>query len=108
MRFTYPHAIHRFAILGRILRPDLASEVDDVAAAGSCQAMDDFLALVISALRTCGLSSGFTRQVPEAGKYVVSVVIFIGRVGAMTLASALALRNRRRVIRLPEERPLIG
>jgi len=70
MRFTYPHAIHRFAILGRILRPDLASEVDDVAAAGSCQAMDDFLALVISASRTCGLSSGFTRQVPEAGKYV--------------------------------------
>jgi hypothetical protein len=34
--------------------------------------------------------------------------MFIGRTGTMTLAAALALRSRRRVIRLPEERPIIG
>ena len=35
-------------------------------------------------------------------------MMFAGRVGTMTLAGALALRNRRRVVRLPEERPVIG
>jgi hypothetical protein len=34
--------------------------------------------------------------------------MFIGRTGTMTLAAALALRSRRRVIRYPEERPIIG
>jgi hypothetical protein len=34
--------------------------------------------------------------------------MFAGRIGTVTLAAALALRSRRRVIRMPEERPLIG
>ena len=47
-------------------------------------------------------------DLPAAAKYVLTVLMFIGRTGTMTLAAALALRNRRRVIRLPEERPIIG
>jgi hypothetical protein len=34
--------------------------------------------------------------------------MFAGRTGTMTVAAALALRQRRRVIRLPAERPVIG
>ena len=48
------------------------------------------------------------RTCPSDAKYVLVVLMFIGRTGTMTLAAALALRNRRRVIRLPEERPIIG
>jgi len=35
-------------------------------------------------------------------------LMFVGRVGTVTMASALALRYRHRAYRLPEERPIIG
>ncbi len=71
-------------------------------------ALDRVLLEVISAFATCGLSTGITSTLPANAKYVLVVLMFIGRTGTMTLAAALALRNRRRVIRLPEERPIIG
>jgi Trk-type K+ transport system membrane component len=70
--------------------------------------LDVVLFEVISAFATVGLSTGVTPDLPEAGKYVLSVLMFVGRTGTMTLAAALALRDRRRVIRYPEERPIIG
>ncbi|HEY0217358.1 MAG TPA: potassium transporter TrkG [Cellulomonas sp.] len=70
--------------------------------------LDVVLFEVISAFATCGLSTGLTAQLPDAGQYVLAVLMFIGRTGTMTLAAALALRSRRRVVRLPEERPIIG
>ena len=70
--------------------------------------LDKVLFEVISAFATCGLSTGITPDLPDPAKYVLTVLMFIGRTGTMTLAAALALRNRRRVIRLPEERPIIG
>jgi Trk-type K+ transport system membrane component len=72
--------------------------------------LDVVLFEAISAFATCGLSTGLSSDpdVPDAAKYVLTVLMFIGRTGTMTLAAALALRSRRRVIRLPEERPIIG
>lgn len=63
---------------------------------------------VISAFGTVGLSTGVTPDLPDAGKYVVAALMFVGRTGTMTLAAALALRDRRRVVRYPEERPIVG
>lgn len=63
---------------------------------------------VISAFATCGLSTGITAELPDSAKIVLIVLMYLGRVGTMTMAAALALRRRRRVIRLPEERPVIG
>ena len=70
--------------------------------------LDEVIFEVISAFATVGLTTGATADLPEAGKYVLSVLMFVGRTGTMTLAGALALRDRRRVIRYPEERPIIG
>ncbi len=70
--------------------------------------LDVVLFEVISAFATAGLSTGVTADLPEAGKYVLSVLMFVGRTGTMTMAAALALRDRRRVVRYPEERPIIG
>ena len=70
--------------------------------------LDVVLFEVISAFATVGLSTGVTADLPEAGKYVLIALMFIGRTGTMTFAAALALRDRRRVIRRPEERPIIG
>lgn len=70
--------------------------------------LDVVLFEVISAFATVGLSTGITSEIPASGQYVLVALMFVGRVGTMTLGAALALRSRRRVIRLPEERPIIG
>lgn len=62
----------------------------------------------ISAFATVGLSSGVSQELPPAGKYVLSALMFAGRIGSITLASALTMRHRNTLFRLPEERPLIG
>lgn len=43
MRYTYASAIERFAVVGRILDPRLEREPDEVAAQGSCEALNAFL-----------------------------------------------------------------
>ncbi|MFW0107537.1 TrkH family potassium uptake protein [Rothia sp. P7181] len=63
---------------------------------------------VISAYATCGLSVGLSARLPPAGIYVLSVLMFIGRIGIITVATGLALRSRRRLYKYPEERPIIG
>jgi len=70
--------------------------------------LDRVLFEAISAFATVGLSTGLTHTMPDAGKYVLILLMFVGRTGTMSLAAALAIRDRRRMIRLPEERPIIG
>ncbi|MGO1509192.1 MAG: TrkH family potassium uptake protein [Actinomycetaceae bacterium] len=70
--------------------------------------LDQVLFEVISAFATVGLSTGITPLLPDAGAYLLAALMFAGRIGTMTLAAALAIRSRRRVIRMPEERPVIG
>lgn len=70
--------------------------------------LDVVLFEVLSAFATCGLSVGITADLPDAAKYVLVVMMFVGRTGTMTLAGALALRERARMFRLPEERPVVG
>ena len=70
--------------------------------------LDLILFQVLSAFGTTGLSPGITHELPPAGQVVVMGLMFLGRVGTVTMASALALRYRHRAYRLPEERPIIG
>lgn len=72
------------------------------------ESLDIVLFEVLSAFATVGLSTGLSADLPDEGKYVLSLLMFVGRTGTMTFAAALALRDRRRVIRYPEERPIIG
>ncbi|MFC0420263.1 TrkH family potassium uptake protein [Glutamicibacter ardleyensis] len=62
----------------------------------------------ISAFGTVGLSMGVSAEMPPAGKYVLSALMFAGRIGSITLASALTMRHRDTLFSLPEERPIIG
>ena len=70
--------------------------------------LDHVLFEVISAYATCGLSTGVSAASPDAGKIVLSVIMLVGRIGTNTVATALALRSRRRLYSYPEERPIIG
>ncbi|GAB3849036.1 potassium transporter TrkG [Nesterenkonia populi] len=62
----------------------------------------------ISAFATCGLTSGLSSELPPSGLYVLSALMFAGRVGIMTFAAALTLRQSRIRYRYPEGRPIIG
>jgi trk system potassium uptake protein TrkH len=71
-------------------------------------ALEDILFETISAFATVGLSTGITPDLPPLGQFVVTVLMYIGRVGITTLATALALRSKQRPYRYPEERPIVG
>ncbi|MEZ5141627.1 MAG: potassium transporter TrkG [Acidimicrobiales bacterium] len=62
----------------------------------------------VSALGTVGLSAGGTAGFSDAGQLLLTILMFIGRVGPATVGAALVLRRRDRLYRNPEERPLVG
>ena len=70
--------------------------------------LDQVMFEVISAFATVGLSTGITADLPSTAQLVLVVLMFIGRLGPITLASALALRERPQLYDLPKERPVIG
>jgi len=63
---------------------------------------------VISAFATVGLSTGITAELPAAGKLVLVVLMFVGRVGVVSLAAILAMNFGRSDFRYPEEKPIVG
>jgi trk system potassium uptake protein len=69
---------------------------------------DQVLFEVISAFATVGLSTGITADIPAAGHVLLVLLMYIGRIGPLTLASGLALRERARRHQLPEERTIVG
>ncbi|MFF8844273.1 TrkH family potassium uptake protein [Streptomyces sp. NPDC015127] len=74
----------------------------------SKHALDAVLFEVVSAFSTVGLSTGITTDLPSSAQLMLVLLMFVGRLGPITLVSALALRERTRRYQLPEERPVIG
>ncbi|MBO4206072.1 TrkH family potassium uptake protein [Micromonospora echinofusca] len=70
--------------------------------------LDVVLFEAVSAFATVGLSTGITADLPSEADLLLVVLMFAGRVGPLTLASALALRDRNRRFELPEERTIVG
>ncbi|GAB6138268.1 TrkH family potassium uptake protein [Halanaerobaculum tunisiense] len=62
----------------------------------------------ISAFGTVGLSTGITSSLTVIGKLVVVVLMFIGRVGPLTLAVALGEKVETDKVKYPAEEILIG
>ncbi len=68
----------------------------------------DLLFEAVSAIGTVGLSTGVTADLTSVSQVIVIILMLLGRVGPPTLFAALVLRERERLYRHPEERPLIG
>jgi len=68
----------------------------------------DVLFEATSAFATVGLSTGITADLPTPAHLVLVALMFLGRLGPITLVSALALRERQLMYELPEGRPIIG
>jgi len=64
--------------------------------------------VVVSAFGTVGLSTGITADLPHASQLMLTLLMYVGRVGIVTLAVSLALGEHRMPYRYPEEHPIVG
>ena len=63
---------------------------------------------VVSAFATVGLSVGVTSKLSTLGKLILVVVMFVGRLGPLSIAVALSGREPRSTIQYAEENVMIG
>lgn len=70
--------------------------------------LDTALFEVISAFATCGLTLAFTPELNPFGLLVIMIVMFWGRLGALTIVVALAQTAPAEAVTYPEETLLIG
>ncbi|ALE07224.1 potassium transporter Trk [Arthrobacter sp. ERGS1:01] len=105
---TIPQGTMRVAISVIMMGATFVMIATGLLLAISGQSLDRVLFETISAFATVGLSTGLSAELPPSGVYVLCAMMFFGRVGSITLAAALALRQRRQLFHYPEERPIIG
>ncbi|MDK2858009.1 MAG: trk/ktr system potassium uptake protein [Verrucomicrobiota bacterium] len=71
----------------------------------------NFLSLffeTVSAFGTVGLSTGITGSLSVAGRIIIALLMFIGRLGPLTIGFALMLKVRPAKYRYADERIMIG
>jgi trk system potassium uptake protein TrkH len=62
----------------------------------------------VSAFGTVGLSTGITPSLSDVGKVVIMLLMFVGRIGPLTLVLAVGTRPHTRLVTYPEERVMVG
>ncbi|MDD5190989.1 MAG: TrkH family potassium uptake protein [Dehalococcoidales bacterium] len=62
----------------------------------------------VSAFGTVGLSTGITPELSVTGKILISIMMFIGRIGPLTLVLSLAQRQKTSEYKYPQETIRIG
>lgn len=70
-----------------------------------------FLAILFeatSAYCTVGMSAGLTSHLSDIGKIIIILLMFVGRLGPVTLAFALNTRSKKELYRYPEGKITIG
>ncbi|MCD6358536.1 MAG: TrkH family potassium uptake protein, partial [Dehalococcoidia bacterium] len=71
----------------------------------------DFLDLLfetVSAFGTVGLSTGITPSLSVAGRVIIAIMMFAGRLGTLTIALSLVQSQLTALYRYPEETVRIG
>ncbi|MFT9849156.1 TrkH family potassium uptake protein [Aneurinibacillus sp. REN35] len=75
------------------------------------ETQDDFLTILFeatSAFGTVGISMGLTPHLTTAGKVILSILMFAGRLGPLTVAFALSWDRRKKHFRYSEGKIIIG
>lgn len=103
-----PRSVHRQAITIVLLAVALIIGSTMALMLMTNFSFDQLFFETISAFATVGLSTGITAALPTGGQLLLVFLMFVGRLGPVTLASALALRSRTLLYEYPKERPLIG
>lgn len=70
--------------------------------------LSDVMMEVFSAIGTVGISTGITRDITIASKYMLILLMYCGRIGSMSFALAFTERKKTDPVRLPVEQITIG
>lgn len=68
----------------------------------------DALFETVSAFGTVGLSTGITGQLSDISKVLITITMFAGRVGPLTLAVAIGEKQRKGTYHYPTEKVMVG
>ncbi len=72
------------------------------------QPFRELLFEVVSAFGTVGLSCGKTAKLSMAGKFLITILMFLGRIGPLTIVLAFAGYHKKVNYRYAEERVMVG
>lgn len=99
---TVQRAVGLFVIAAVIVTASIfvfsATETVDVAQQRATSAFLKYTFEAFSAFNTVGLSMGVTAGLTAAGRWTTVALMFVGRVGPLTVAAALARRRQRRTV----------
>ena len=101
-------AVHRQAITLVVLAAAVVAAGTFAIMAMTDYELDRVLFETISAFSTTGISTGITADLPELAQGVLIVLMYVGRIGLVTIGTTIALRERPLLYELPKERPAIG
>jgi trk system potassium uptake protein TrkH len=100
--------IERQALTVTVLAASLIFAATSYIAAITTLPLAEILFECISAFATVGMSTGITADLPPSAQVVVAVLMFIGRVGTITVATALAVGRAPRPYRFAKENVIVG
>jgi trk system potassium uptake protein len=103
-----PSSIQRQATTVALLAVGLVMAATALMLTSASVSLGDAAFEAVSAFGTVGLSTGVTPDLPSLDKVGLMALMLIGRVGPITLFTALVLRSQPSRFRLPEEGSLIG
>jgi trk system potassium uptake protein len=86
----------------------LVVEENHALAEGTRWQFRDIMFEVVSALGTVGLSTGITAAFSTMGKSILIALMFMGRLGPITVFAALALSRSKHTKEFAREEPLLG
>lgn len=86
----------------------LVVEEDHALAESTPWQFRDIMFEVVSALGTVGLSTGITASFSTTGKAILIALMFMGRLGPITVFAALALSRSKHTKEYASEEPLLG
>lgn len=85
-----------FGIVTLAILALISSEVGFIAHGTAGPGLLPYMFETASAFNTVGLSMGITAQLSPAGRLLLTVLMYVGRIGPLTFAAAIALRRRSR------------
>jgi len=94
--------------LGMVVGATFLLSATESAAAQSSRYFLSILFETTSAFGTVGLSTGITPYLTDPGKLILVLTMFVGRVGPLTVALAVAMHKERIDYRYPEEKLMVG
>ena len=101
-------AVHREAITVVLLAVAFVAAATVALLVMTGHSLTPVLFEAVSAFATTGMSTGITPTFEWPAQMLLCLLMLVGRIGTITLASSLALRTRTIMYQYPKERPVIG